>query len=233
MKSSIAATTTIELSDVRFSYRKDREILRIKQLEIPAGERVFVFGPSGSGKTTLLGLLAGVINATSGAVNILGQNLKAMSPAQRDAFRASHVGYIFQLFNLIPYLSVLDNITLPCRLSQERFRRLNGVPMQESARRIAEHLGIGQLLGDTVTNLSVGQQQRVAAARSLIGTPELVIADEPTSSLDYDHRERFIELLFQECRQVGSTLVFVSHDRTLMPLFDRSISLSEINEAVQ
>jgi len=231
MKTATATATTIQLRDVRFSYSTGREILRIGQLQIQKGEHVFLFGPSGSGKTTMLGLLAGVLRASSGAVNILGQDLTTMTAAQRDAFRASHVGYIFQLFNLIPYLSVLDNIVLPCRLSNDRLRRLNGVPMTEAARRVAEHLGIGQLLDDNVANLSVGQQQRVAAARSLIGTPELVIADEPTSSLDYDRREKFIELLFQECRQAHSTLLFVSHDRSLMPLFHRCISLAEINEA--
>lgn len=231
MKTATATVTTIQLRDVRFSYRTGREILRIGQLQIQTGEHVFLFGPSGSGKTTMLGLLAGVLRASSGAVNILGQDLTTMTAGQRDAFRASHVGYIFQLFNLIPYLSVLDNIVLPCRLSNDRLRRLNGVPMTEAARRVAEHLGIGQLLDDNVANLSVGQQQRVAAARSLIGTPELVIADEPTSSLDYDHREKFIELLFQECSQAHSTLLFVSHDRSLMPLFHRCLSLAEINEA--
>lgn len=232
MTPATETSASIEMTGVRFAYGRGREILRIGCLEILPGERVFVFGPSGSGKTTLLGLLAGVLKADSGAVNILGRNLTAMTPSQRDAFRAAHVGYIFQLFNLIPYLSVLENITLPCRLSRERHRRLNGTPMNEAARRVADHLGIGALLSANVANLSVGQQQRVAAARSLIGTPELVIADEPTSSLDFDHREKFIELLFQECRQAGSTLIFVSHDRSLMPLFHRAISLPEINEAV-
>jgi putative ABC transport system ATP-binding protein len=200
-------------------------------LEIAAGERIFIFGPSGSGKTTLLGLLAGVLKASSGEVRILGRNLTAMTPSQRDGLRAAHIGYIFQLFNLIPYLTVMENITLPCRLCAERRAKLNGAAMNDAAHRVADHLGIGGLLADSVADLSVGQQQRVAAARALIGTPELVIADEPTSSLDFDHRERFIELLFQECRQAGSTIIFVSHDRTLMPLFDRSILLPDINEA--
>ncbi|MBN8731296.1 MAG: ABC transporter ATP-binding protein [Acidobacteria bacterium] len=222
----------IEMEDARFSYRGGPEIVRIGGLRVEAGEHVFIFGPSGSGKTTLLGLLAGVLRATSGRVSILGQDLTAMKPSGRDAFRASHIGYIFQLFNLIPYLSVRDNITLPCRLNAERRRRLNGTPMEEAAGRIATHLGMGSLLGENVSRLSVGQQQRVAAARSLMGTPELVIADEPTSSLDFDHRERFVELLFQECREANSTLIFVSHDQSLMPMFHRTVSLTEINEAM-
>jgi len=223
--------TAMQLDVVRFAYRKGREVLRIPNLTISAGERLFIFGPSGSGKTTLLGLLAGVLRAGSGAVTVLGRDLTAMKPAERDAFRGAHIGYIFQLFNLIPYLDVLDNIVLPCRLSAERRRRLNGASLEAAARRVAEHLGIGALMRENVARLSVGQQQRVAAARSLIGTPEIVIADEPTSSLDHDHREKFIELLFSECREAGSTLIFVSHDRTLMPLFDRCVSLPDINEA--
>ena len=231
--STTGISTALQLSDVRFSYRPDREILNIQSLKVEQGERLFVFGPSGSGKTTLLGLLAGVLKAKSGEVNVLGRNLTAMSNADRDRFRGSHIGYIFQLFNLIPYLSVLENITLPCRLTAERRKRLNGVPMDEAAQHVADHLGIGKLLNDNVVNLSVGQQQRVAAARSLIGTPELVIADEPTSSLDFDHREKFLELLFENCRTANSTIIFVSHDRTLMHLFDRCVSLPDINQAVR
>ncbi len=223
----------IAIDNLHFRYSTGPEILDIPALNIERGERVFLFGPSGSGKTTLLGLLAGVLKATSGSVKVMGRDLTSLTPSQRDAFRGSHVGYIFQLFNLIPYLTVEENITLPCRLSAERKRRLNGKPLADAARSVAEHLGIAQLLHENVTKLSVGQQQRVAAARALIGTPELVVADEPTSSLDHDHRERFIQLLFENCREAGSTLVFVSHDRSLMPLFDRSLSLPEVNRASQ
>ncbi|MDX2180031.1 MAG: ABC transporter ATP-binding protein [Bryobacteraceae bacterium] len=222
---------SVELSGLKFHYRSGKTILDIPALSIDSGERVFVFGPSGSGKTTLLGILAGVLRAVSGGVRVLGRDLMAMSPAQRDAFRGSHIGYIFQLFNLIPYLNVVENIMLPCRLSAERRARLNGKSMDAAAREVAERLGIAGLLDERVTELSVGQQQRVAAARSLIGTPELVIADEPTSSLDHDHRERFIQLLFEATRAAGSTLIFVSHDRTLQPMFDRAIALDEVNLA--
>jgi putative ABC transport system ATP-binding protein len=217
------------LQDVRFSYRKDRPILDIPALTIERGESVFVFGPSGSGKTTLLGLLAGILRADSGSVQALGHDLSQMSNSQRDHFRGSHVGYIFQMFNLIPYLTVAENIGLPCRLDAARRQRLGGVPLPQAVAQVAERLGIEPLLKENVVNLSVGQQQRVAAARSLIGTPWLVIADEPTSALDSDHRERFIELLFENCRAAGSTLIFVSHDRSLMHLFSRSVSLPDLN----
>ena len=221
----------IRLTDVRFAYRQGPEVLRIPTLEIGAREKVFLFGPSGSGKTTLLGILAGVLAGYTGTVEVLGRDVAKMSGSQRDAFRGSHLGYIFQLFNLIPYLSVMENITLPCRLSKERRARLKGESLEQAAQEAAERLGIGALLHKPVTNLSVGQQQRVAAARSLIGTPELIIADEPTSSLDYDHREKFLELLFESCEEAGSTLLFVSHDRSLMHLFHRQVSLPEINKA--
>jgi putative ABC transport system ATP-binding protein len=133
------------------------------------------------------------------------------------------------MFNLIPYLTVLENITLPCRMNAERRARLGGADVEESARTLASHLGIEHALGKEVTELSVGQQQRVAACRALIGAPELIIADEPTSSLDFDRREDFLRLLFAECERAGSTLVFVSHDRTLQGLFGHQVSLPELN----
>ena len=221
----------IRLTDLHFSYGKGPEILNISEFAVKAGEKVFLFGPSGSGKTTLLGVLAGVLGGYTGNVEVLGRDIAKLSGSQRDAFRGSHLGYIFQLFNLIPYLSVMENITLPCRLSAERRGRLNGASMEQAAHAVAKRLGIDELLANRVTNLSVGQQQRVAAARSLLGAPELIIADEPTSSLDYDHRERFLELLFESCKAAGATLLFVSHDRSLMHLFDRQLSLPDINKA--
>lgn len=199
------------------------------ELHIERGERVFLFGPSGSGKTTLLGVLAGVLVADSGEVRVLGQDLTRMSSGARDGFRAEHIGYIFQMFNLIPYLTVEENITLPCRLDRNRARRLGERTAEDEARRLAERLEIGEHLHSSVTELSVGQQQRVAAARALIAAPELVIADEPTSSLDADRRARFIDLLFEICGEAGTTLVFVSHDRQLLPAFDRGLSLPELN----
>jgi putative ABC transport system ATP-binding protein len=225
-------TTTklaLRLEGVQFGYRPDRLILDVPELAVEEGESVFVHGPSGSGKTTLLGLLAGVLRANQGSVTALGQDLSRLSNAGRDRFRGAHVGYIFQMFNLIPYLSVRDNIALPCRLTAERRQRLGARPLGSAVEEIAGRLGIKFLLDENAMSLSVGQQQRVAAARALIGAPQLVIADEPTSSLDHDHRARFLDLLFENCRAVGSTLVFVSHDRTLIPMFDRVVDLPALN----
>ena len=226
MQNSPAA---VHIQNLKFAYKLGVTVLEIPELTIARGETVFLFGPSGSGKTTLLGLLAGILHSTEGTLSVLGQNLNTLSGTARDTLRASHMGYIFQMFNLIPYLNVLENILLPCRMNAERRARLKGESLEQGAERLASHLGIAQLLHKKVTELSVGQQQRVAAARSLLGAPELIIADEPTSALDSDHREQFLQLLFAECRARNSTLIFVSHDRQLMPLFERSLSLPELN----
>ncbi|MBM4259892.1 MAG: ABC transporter ATP-binding protein [Deltaproteobacteria bacterium] len=221
----------VEITDLTFSYRPPKAVLDVAQLNVARGEKVFLHGPSGCGKTTLLGILAGVLQAKSGSVKILGHDLARLSGPARDRVRGAHIGYIFQMFNLIPYLSVLDNITLPCRISGGRSKRLNGKSAVDEARALAGALGIDNLIAESVVDLSVGQQQRVAAARALIGAPELIIADEPTSALDEDHRENFLTLLFKQCAAIKSTLVFVSHDRRMMPLFDRAVSLREVNRA--
>jgi putative ABC transport system ATP-binding protein len=221
----------VSIENAVFSYRRGTTVLDVASLDIARGEKVFIYGPSGSGKTTLLGLLSGVLRADHGAVRVLGTDLTALTNRSRDALRAAHIGYIFQLFNLIPYLSVLDNIVLPCRVSRERRNRLGDVAPERAAEALADALQIGGLLHEGVTRLSVGQQQRVAAARALIGAPELVIADEPTSALDSDRRESFLELLFARCTDAGATLVFVSHDRHLQHMFDRALSLTDLNRA--
>jgi putative ABC transport system ATP-binding protein len=210
-------------------------VLAFDDLAIAAGARVFVEGPSGSGKSTLLALLAGVVVPETGEVEILGERLDRLSAAGRDHFRAHHIGYVFQQFNLIPYLSMVGNVTLPCRFSQlRRAAALRRSPtLEQEARRLLAHLDLGDpgLSSRPVTALSVGQQQRVAVARALMGSPGLVIADEPTSALDADRRESFLRLLFEECRESGATLVFVSHDAALEGLFDRAVRLADLNRA--
>jgi putative ABC transport system ATP-binding protein len=219
----------VDIEQLTFSYRASKAVLRVDALAIAQGEKVFVYGPSGCGKTTLLGILTGVLKASAGRVTVLGRNFTEMSGSARDELRGGRIGYVFQIFNLIPYLNVIDNILLPCRISRARRKRLNGRDMKQEALALARQLGIAEIVGAAAVDLSVGQQQRVAVARALMGAPDLVIADEPTSALDEDHRERFLELLFRHCREIGSTLIFVSHDRRMMPLFDRAISLAEIN----
>ncbi len=208
-------------------------VLDIEELSICRGERVFIKGASGSGKSTLLNLLGGVLSPQRGEIIVLDKLLHTLRGSQRDVFRADHIGFIFQMFNLIPYLSMLENVMLPLRFSRQRRERViaRATPIDE-ARRLLTHLDLHDaLLHRPVTELSVGQQQRVAAARALIGSPEIVIADEPTSSLDADRRTAFIKLLSKECQAANSTLVFVSHDSGLEPFFDRSLSLDTINKA--
>jgi putative ABC transport system ATP-binding protein len=217
----------VNIEQLRFAYQPDRPVLDIPQWQVAAGERVFLHGPSGSGKTTLLGLLTGVLRPQAGAITLNGQTeLTALSAAARDRYRGTHIGYIFQMFNLVPYLTARQNILLPIQLHAERRARV-----KTGLETLAQHLGIEALLDRRPVELSVGQQQRVAAARALIGAPELVIADEPTSSLDADAREQFLELLFAEVKAAQATLIFVSHDKSLAPLFDRAVSLRELNQA--
>jgi putative ABC transport system ATP-binding protein len=218
--------SSIRLKDVQFAYGKGMpQVIDIEEFELGAGESCFLYGPSGCGKTTLLGLIAGVLQADRGQVTVLGEDLGRMRGSRRDHWRGSKIGYIFQMFNLIPYLSVRDNILLPTRLHTER--------KADDLNRIAEALGIAELLDRGVLQLSVGQQQRVAAARALIGSPPLVIADEPTSALDAAHREKFLELLLAQCKAAGAALLFVSHDQGLAPLFEKQQSLPELNRATR
>jgi len=224
------------LRDVRFGYAAKTPVLSIASLEINAGVRLFLKGASGSGKSTLLGLIAGILTPNAGQVDVLGENLTQMGSSQRDSFRAARLGVIFQIFNLLPYLPVGANVTLPCRFSAARAKAaeaVGGVDME--ARRLLDRLGLD---ADAVwtkrsTDLSVGQQQRVAAARALIGRPGLILADEPTSALDADSRDAFIQLLNEECDAAGAALIFVSHDGALARHFDQALDLSDINQAFE
>ena len=208
------------------------DCLRIDRLDVAAGRAVFLHGPSGCGKSTLLGLMAGVLVAGAGQVVLLGQDWAALRGGQRDARRAEQVGVIFQQFNLLPYLSVFDNVLLPCRFSGARAQRCGGGPAAAAAA-LLERMSLPPALWRRRADaLSVGQQQRVAAARALIGRPALVIADEPSSALDAALRDDFMALLLGECRAGGSTLVFVSHDERLAAQFDERLSLPALNRAV-
>ena len=234
----MTATPAIDLENVKFAWHDaDADVIDIDEFVVERGEHVFVEGPSGCGKSTLLGLLGGINIPRSGRLHALDQNLGALGGTGRDRFRADHVGFIFQLFNLLPYLSVIDNVTLPCRFSAVRQKRVvdaNG-STTSGADRLLESLDLDldHLKQHSVIDLSIGQQQRVAAARALIGAPEIVIADEPTSALDSQTRAQFIELLFAECNRHGTTLIFVSHESRLGQLFDRRIELPAINRAAR
>ncbi|MDQ8023131.1 MAG: ABC transporter ATP-binding protein [Moraxellaceae bacterium] len=205
--------------------------LRVPTLTLVAGEHLFLHGPSGSGKSTLLGLVAGVLRAEAGSVRVLGQALEKLGGAARDRLRGEHMGIVFQQFNLLPYLSVIDNVLLPCRFSaRRRARVLQAGSLHSEATRLLGRLGLPEdRWQKAATALSVGEQQRVAAARALIGRPELLIADEPTSALDAERQQAFIDLLLQEADEAGATVLFVSHDMRLAARFARVASLTELS----
>ncbi|TKB06799.1 ABC transporter ATP-binding protein [Desulforhopalus sp. IMCC35007] len=233
---SLTTEPVVDISRLSFSWSKTLlPVLEMSHFRVESGELLFIMGPSGSGKSTLLGLLTGILTPQQGEVRVQGQNISQLKGAARDRFRADNIGYIFQIFNLIPYLSVVENVTLPCQFSSLRKKKIQeqGTTPYDEALRLLAHLNLTDpgLLEKPVVELSVGQQQRVAAARALIGSPSLVIADEPTSSLDTEHRESFLRLLFSECSRSGATLIFVSHDTSLMPLFDRVVEFKKINTA--
>jgi putative ABC transport system ATP-binding protein len=219
----------LEISDLRFAWPGGAPLIALDRFAIASGEHVFLFGPSGSGKSTLLNLVAGTLAPDSGTIRIDGEAMSGRPERLRDRLRADRLGIVFQMFNLLPYLSVRDNVLLPCRFSARR--RAQAIARHGSLAEAAEHLlaalglGASGIADRPAASLSVGQQQRVAAARALVGGPALVIADEPTSALDFDAREAFLRLLFDECRVARAGLLFVSHDHSLKPLFDRAIAL--------
>lgn len=220
----------IALENVQFGYAT-RMVLDIPHLLIEQGSSVLLRGISGGGKSTLLGLLAGVLLPGKGRVEVAGRALQDMGGAARDRFRADQLGVIFQQFNLLPFLTVRDNIALGLRFSRLRSARISG-PLDAEIARLLSALRLDPaLMHRRAGTLSVGQQQRVAAARALIGRPALLLADEPTSALDRDAATAFLQLMSAQCQAAGTTVLVVSHDDSLEPLFDRTIALSQINQA--
>ncbi len=228
-----AAALSIEA--LRFQWPRGHWRLAVEHLQLHAGERVFLHGRSGCGKSTLLNLIAGTLKPEAGMVEVDGVRADALRGPARDALRADRIGVLFQQFNLLPFLSPVENVLLPCRFSRARRQQAAarfGSP-EAAAQALLERLGLPGAFpaGITAATLSVGQQQRVAAARAMIGGPALVIADEPTSALDADARDAFLSLLFAECRAAGSALLFVSHDRALAARFSRSLSFDALTQA--
>lgn len=224
-----ASAPAIAIRDLEFRWPATRGgdgfSLKLPSLAVNLENSLFLQGPSGSGKSTLLNLVGGVLTPHSGCIELLGQAFSTLPAARRDAFRADHIGFIFQQFNLIPYLSVLDNVLLPCRFSVRRAAQAGDA--RAVATTLLAHLDIApDLHARPAHALSVGQQQRVAAARALIGKPEILIADEPTSALDAPRQTAFVDLLLAEARANGSALIFVSHDLRLAAHFDGVLALS-------
>ncbi len=225
----------IELKSLQYRWAgAPRLILDIDTFELRANEKVMLRGPSGSGKSTLLSAISGVIDIPKASVFVAGTDVGGLSGRDRDRFRVDQIGLIFQVFNLLPWLSAIENVLLPCRFSTLRREKVAAEP-KTTAIRLLNELGLTdpKTLNGPASALSIGQQQRVAAARALIGAPEVVLADEPTSALDEEAKDAFVELLLRECNASGSSLLFVSHDRTLEKHFDRTVELGVLNSGAK
>lgn len=219
----------IECHDINYTWPGTTSpVLDIEEFKIERGERLFLYGASGSGKSTLLSLIAGLFPSSTGAIHVLEQDLSKMGDRAKDRFRAQHIGFVFQQFNLIPYLDVESNIGLAANVA--------GLLKSETKRRTLALLDAllidPRFLTQRADKLSIGQQQRVAVARALVNEPEILIADEPTSSLDDEAKDEFIELLLKTQQRTGASVIFVSHDRSLMKHFDRSQSMTDINRVL-
>ena len=223
----------LELDSVEFGWKGSNRIINVDAFSMDHGQHTFIMGPSGSGKSTLLNLIGGILSPQRGRIILNGVPITTLSARKRDQLRADHIGFVFQQFNLIPYLSAIENVRLPCQFSNQRAR--NAKQRKGSEHQAALTLLDGLFIDNKpdfnrpVVQLSVGQQQRVAAARALVGDPAIIIADEPTSALDHNSRQQFMSLLLGEADRQNSTVLFVSHDPTLADRFDTVCHLSDFN----
>ncbi|MCZ6464428.1 MAG: ABC transporter ATP-binding protein [Proteobacteria bacterium] len=218
----------ISIEDLRFRYAKGQFALDIPALAIERGERVAVIGPSGSGKTTLLHLIAGIRTPQRGQVVTGGVEVSSLDGPKRRDFRIGNVGLVFQEFELLEYLNVLDNILLPYRINGSM--KLDR-EVRRRAVRLAEEVGIGDKLGRLSVQLSQGERQRVAVCRALIAEPGLLLADEPTGNLDPANKERVLDILISSTEASGATLVTVTHDYDLLDRFERVIDFKDFYSA--
>ena len=219
---------TIKLDSLRFYWSKKTGFkIHVPKFSVAQGEKVLLLGASGSGKTTLLSLICGFLSPVSGNIYLNNQRINDLTADKRDQYRSDNIGIIFQQFNLLPYASVIDNIILPLYFSKTRANKI--INQRETAFNICKSLRLPDSIKDMqASKLSVGQQQRVAVARALIGNPSLIIADEPTSSLDNDTQKNFLELMFKQIQENKSSLLMVSHDTSLASYFDRVIDINDI-----
>ena len=213
--------------DLRYTYQNG-EVINFPDVELDVGKKVLIVGYSGSGKTTLLNLIAGALKVQKGEIVLAGKNYSSLSSSQLDKVRADSIGYIFQTLNLIPFLSVIENIELGVRFSKNR--RSNVSNLTQEIERLLTSLGLSdKVLDNSVNQLSIGQQQRVAVARALLGRPALVLADEPTSELDRKSANNFLNELSATFDTSKQALLMVSHDLSLAPYFDQVIDITNKN----
>ena len=215
----------VELRDVEFRYARGEFILRLEQWKVEASSHVAVIGPSGSGKTTLLHLLAGIYTPHRGDVQVGPFGVHELGDDARRRFRIRHIGFVFQDFELLEYLSVHENIILPFLINP--ILRLERGTWDRAAE-LARHVGLGDKLRRNVTQLSQGERQRVGICRALITEPHVILADEPTGNLDPDGKHRIVELLHEHARARRATLVMVTHDRQLLSRMDDVVRFDEL-----
>jgi putative ABC transport system ATP-binding protein len=220
----------IEIRDLKFDYGQGDFRLRVPRLSVGSGSRTALIGPSGSGKTTLLSLVAGILSPAGGTVSTLGVDVAALHDAARRAFRIRRIGLVFQEFELLEHLNVLDNILLPCRISPAL--KLTA-ELRDRACRLAEEVGIRDKLRRYVRQLSQGERQRVAICRALLTEPPLLLCDEPTGNLDSSNKQHVLDILASYVDRTEATLLAVTHDREILPRFDAVIDFKPFCSAEQ
>ena len=216
----------VEIRSMEFAYGDAGFHLSIPEVEIQSGECVAFVGPSGSGKTTLLSLLAGIVTPQSGDVIVGDFWINQIEDAERRAFRITQIGFVFQDFRLVDYLDVRGNILLPYRLNSALDLNEN---VENRLNKLSETLQLVDKLNSTVDELSQGEKQRTAIARALLPKPGLILADEPTGNLDPSNKRRILDLLFEQAKENGSTLMMVTHDHALLERFDRVIDFAQFH----
>lgn len=215
----------IRARNIRKDYRSGTvvtPVLRGIDMDVARGECLFLVGPSGSGKTTLLSILGSVLSPDAGTLQILGEDVTRFTPKEQARFRRERIGFVFQRFHLFDALTALENVRVAFDLL--------GLPHARStpaARDLLDSVGLAERASNRVTQLSMGQKQRVALARALAGDPQLILADEPTASLDADSGHNAMQLLKDLCRAMGKTVVVVTHDSRIFPLADRMLRLAD------
>lgn len=219
----------IQIENTTFMYSGTEFRLHVPELAVGDNERVAIVGPSGSGKTTLLNLIAGILTPDTGRIDVAGTDVAALSDVQRRRFRASTVGFVFQDFALLDYLSARQNILYPYRITP-------ALTLDDAARQRAEELAVSCGIGDKLERhpsaLSQGEQQRVAICRALVTQPKLILSDEATGNLDPDSKSRIIDLLFAQAANVGAAVLAVTHDHELLPRFERVLDFAQFRESV-
>lgn len=206
----------LSFNQIEFGWLKDKNLISTKQYSFQKSSTYFIYGPSGSGKSTLLSLLTGFVRPDSGSIKLLGMDMSKLTDSQVNKYRSEHVGFVFQNFNLIPYLTAFENIELPVKfLKKKPFFNIN---------EMAKKLNLTSSLHKKTEHLSHGEQQRVALLKALIIKPEVLVCDEPTSALDAEVESQFFDILFSDyCKDM--TVIFVSHDMRLKDKFDHQVSI--------